>query len=182
MIKVTAVFEYCIRREVHNDLAVVIRQLTVLRTHTDPYHPFSLFTKWQCLIWKTKDRLGVFVLCWRSSNWTRFKRRGSSSIQKYSTAIFLSQQTFIPVRQWPSHISSHSDKKTKTKHNLLHRAKIKAGTDHISVLQVLDHWRHSGPFFSVTYENKTIETCESCIIHHNVSHIENVLKGTDNWL
>lgn len=64
MIKVTAVFEYCIGCEVHNDLAVVIRQLTVLRTHTDPYHPFSLFTKWQWFIWKTKDRLGVFVLCW----------------------------------------------------------------------------------------------------------------------
>lgn len=124
-----------------------VQHIRMLHTHTDPQDPFSVFTKWQWFLLKNNGSIrlcslfvALFTHRW-SSDWTRFKRRGSSSIQKYSTAIFLSQQTFIPVHQWPSHISSHSDKKKKKKqkHNLLHKAKRKGGVDHIRGLQVLTH-------------------------------------------
>lgn len=103
------------------------------QTHTRLHDPFSRFTKWQWFVSKTTTTkkwiqwlcslvVAPILLLAGLSHRTRFKdeahRRYKNIVQQFSCH----SKTFIPVHQWPSHISSRSHMK-RSNNSLLHRAK-----------------------------------------------------------
>lgn len=85
------------------------------------------------------DRASLFTHRW-SSHRTRFKEEAhlqyKNIVQQFSCH---SKHSYLSVNGPVTSAAIQKNKQTPTQHNLLPKAKIRGGTDHIGGLQVLAH-------------------------------------------